>query len=97
MVKTALTYATKLFCTELTFQVGGLSISAKRWGNGAGRRVLALHGWLDNCASFDFLAQELDEVDLVCIDCIGHGRSDFRPHLGAYNVWQDTHLSLIHI
>lgn len=71
--------------------MGGLNISAKRWGNKSGRRVLALHGWLDNCASFDFLAQELDEVDLVCIDCMGHGRSDFRPHLGAYNVWQDTH------
>lgn len=73
-----------------TFKVGELRLTAKRWGNPGGRRVIALHGWLDNCASFDNLAQQLPEFDFICLDCAGHGRSDHRPHFGAYNIWQDV-------
>lgn len=47
---------------------------------GQGPRVLALHGWLDNAASFLPLAPYLDDVELVALDLPGHGRS---PHLGA--------------
>lgn len=45
--------------------------------------VLALHGWLDNAASFDRLAPLLveahPEIDLVALDLPGHGQSDHRP------------------
>lgn len=72
------------------FDVGGLTLSAKRWGVAGGHPVLALHGWLDNAASFDFLAPLLPTCDLVCLDCAGHGRSSQRNFLGAYNIWQDV-------
>lgn len=73
-----------------TFSVGGLRLSAKRWGCPDSTPVLALHGWLDNCASFDFLAPEIAQWDWVCLDGAGHGRSDHRPHLGSYHLWQDV-------
>ncbi|VEU39271.1 unnamed protein product [Pseudo-nitzschia multistriata] len=47
-------------------------------------RILALHGWLDNCRSFYCLAPRLVEklgtrAELVAIDLPGHGRSSHRP------------------
>ena len=76
--------------TECEFELGEMHFAGKRWGNPEGRRVLALHGWLDNSASFDFLAPLLPELDLVCADLAGHGKSDHRCHFGAYNIWQDV-------
>lgn len=76
--------------TFQTFDVGGVTLSAKRWGAQGGHPVLALHGWLDNAASFDLLAPLLPACDLVCLDCAGHGRSGSRNFLGAYNIWQDV-------
>lgn len=73
-----------------TFKVGGLELCAKRWGTQGGHPVLALHGWLDNAASFDLLAPLLPSCDFVSLDCAGHGRSGRRGHLGAYNIWQDV-------
>lgn len=72
------------------FQAGGLRLCAKRWGHSRGLPVLAVHGWLDNCASFDWVAPPLAHRDWVCLDGAGHGRSDHRPHMGSYHLWQDV-------
>jgi pimeloyl-ACP methyl ester carboxylesterase len=55
---------------------GGLA--GLRWNQGAPVRVLALHGWLDNAASFAPLAPFLPGIDLVAIDLPGHGGSAHR-------------------
>ena len=48
-------------------------------------KVLALHGWLDNAASFLPLAPFLDGIELVAIDMPGHGRSAHLPAGADYS------------
>lgn len=74
---------------SVSFALTGLTLSGKRWGKRGGLPVIALHGWLDNAGSFDFLAPQLAELDIVALDLAGHGLSDHRPLASAYNIWLD--------
>lgn len=64
---------------ERIITIPGFSIAAREWGTGGGLPVLATHGWLDNAASFDFLAPLLKGVHVVAIDSPGCGYSSHRP------------------
>lgn len=58
----------------------GLRLAARAWGDASLPKLLALHGWLDNAASFDALAPLLcGHFHIVAIDFPGHGRADWRP------------------
>ena len=57
-----------------------------RCGQEGGRKVLALHGWLDNAASFLPLAHALQDLDLVMIDLPGHGHSAALPAGSEYTM-----------
>jgi pimeloyl-ACP methyl ester carboxylesterase len=63
-------------------------VAALRHGREGAIPVLALHGWLDNAASFEALAGQLGQaVDLVAIDLPGHGHSDWLAEgAQAYNL-----------
>ncbi len=65
---------------ELVFETRYGNIAALQWGAGNTNKVLALHGWLDNAASFWHLAPLLAERDMeiTAIDFPGHGHSDHR-------------------
>lgn len=75
---------------EISFVVDGLRFAAKRWNTGAKFKALAMHGWLDNCASFDLLGPALRDIELVALDSAGHGKSDFRSADGDYLVWAEV-------
>ena len=65
---------------ELTIATPHLRLAAREWGDPALPPLLAIHGWLDNAASFDGLAPLLAEhFHIVALDLPGHGRSQHRP------------------
>ncbi|NNM52506.1 MAG: alpha/beta hydrolase [Pseudomonadales bacterium] len=80
-----------------SLDIPGLHIEGLRWRLGP-RPILALHGWMDNAASFCRLAPLLQGYDIYAIDLAGHGHSgwraaDVRYHLidYAYDVSQVLH------
>lgn len=74
---------------ELCFSVNGMNFAAQEWGDATQLPVLALHGWLDNAASFFALAPRLKNVHIVALDMAGHGKSAHRPGQMAYTYGDD--------
>lgn len=64
---------------EIKIQAGTLQLAARAWGPSDASPVIALHGWLDNAASFDGLAPFLKNVRLIALDLPGHGFSEHLP------------------
>ncbi|WP_104202076.1 alpha/beta hydrolase [Billgrantia saliphila] len=72
--------------------LAGGRLAALAWGEERAPTWLALHGWLDNAASFSRLAPLLVErlgIRLVAIDFAGHGHSAHRE--GDYALWDYCH------
>jgi len=64
---------------------GAGTLRGLRWGRTGNASILALHGWLDNAASFAQLAPLLADADVVAIDLPGHGYSDHLPPGARYH------------
>ncbi|MGH1487627.1 MAG: alpha/beta fold hydrolase [Cellvibrionaceae bacterium] len=75
---------------EREFIFNGFRYVAQCWGEDGGLPVLAVHGWLDNSASFNILAPQLKGVQFVALDLAGHGYSDHRIGLSDYPIWSET-------
>jgi pimeloyl-ACP methyl ester carboxylesterase len=63
---------------ERIITIPGYKIAAKEWGTKDGIPTIALHGWIDNAASFDFLAPLLPDLHILAIDSPGCGLSSHR-------------------
>lgn len=61
-------------------------LAGLRNGRSQAPKLLALHGWLDNAASFVPLAPWLDDFDLVAPDLPGHGASAHLPAAAEYTL-----------
>ena len=72
---------------EVRLRLPHMEVAAHLYGPEDGRPVIALHGWLDNAASFSRLAPMLSGVRIVALDLPGHGLSDHRPPGVSYQLW----------
>ena len=63
---------------EIRIDTGRGTVSALRAGREGAPKLLALHGWLDNAASFLPLLPHLRDFDVVALDFPGHGGSEHR-------------------
>ena len=60
------------------------TLEGLHWYKPGAPKVLCLHGWLDNAASFFPLSSFLKEFDLLALDFAGHGLSSHRPETNQY-------------
>ncbi|MGB7337039.1 MAG: alpha/beta hydrolase [Salaquimonas sp.] len=75
--------------TQRSWTVDGIKLAGQVFGQENGIPILALHGWLDNSASFEVLASAMPEARIVALDLPGHGHSDHRSKDGGYQIWDD--------
>ena len=60
------------------------TLEGLHWSRPGAPKVLCLHGWLDNAASFVPLSSHLKDFDLLALDFAGHGFSSHRPETSHY-------------
>jgi len=70
---------------EKTISCDHFSCQAKVWNDKQLPPILALHGWLDNAASFDCIALLLKNYHIVAVDLPGHGLSPHKPKGERYH------------
>lgn len=82
---------------EINLTTPHLALAGLRWGNPTGIPVLALHGWLDNAASFVPMSPWFADMNIVALDWPGHGRSQHRHPSAHYYITEfmwDIHAAL---
>lgn len=72
---------------DIEINIGRMVFSGQEWGDPDGEPMIALHGWLDNAASFAPMAPFLKGIRLIAVDQAGHGRSDHRSADMDYSIW----------
>ena len=63
---------------EKEFKLNNITLRGLAFGDPQKPMILALHGWLDNAASFVPIAEYLSDYYVIAIDITGHGLSDHR-------------------
>ncbi len=72
---------------EIRLRLPHIDLAAHLYGPEDGQPVIALHGWLDNAATFTRLAPKLKGLRILALDFAGHGYSDHRPVGTQYVIW----------
>jgi pimeloyl-ACP methyl ester carboxylesterase len=72
---------------EIRLNLPHIELAAHLYGPEDGQPVIALHGWLDNAASFSRLAPKLSGVRILALDFAGHGHSAHRAAGAGYQLW----------
>ena len=67
------------------------TLEGLHWSRPGAPKVLCLHGWLDNAASFVPLSPFLKNFDLLALDFAGHGFSSHRPDASHYYVTKNLY------
>ncbi|XP_059491207.1 probable serine hydrolase [Neocloeon triangulifer] len=76
---------------EIKIPVPWGHIAAKWWGPQDKQPVLAIHGWQENCNSFDPLMKILPaDLSVLAIDMPGNGFSSRYPSHGNFHVLEDV-------
>jgi len=73
-------------CEENFIDIPNYRLAGIAWGKESAKPVLALHGWLDNAASFSTLGPLLKGYRVVAVDMPGHGLSDHQDWHGPYHL-----------
>lgn len=71
---------------EKEFKLANITLRGLAFGDPQKPMILALHGWLDNAASFIPLAKYLSDYYVLAVDLTGHGLSDHRGPDSHYNL-----------
>lgn len=67
------------------------TLEGLHWSRPGAPKVLCLHGWLDNAASFVPLSPYLKDFDLLALDFAGHGFSSHRPDSSRYYLTENLY------
>tara|TARA_R110002153_G_scaffold6556_10_gene29999 strand:- start:9838 stop:10677 length:840 start_codon:yes stop_codon:yes gene_type:complete len=71
---------------SLEFPLANITLRGIGYGDPSKPMILALHGWLDNAASFQPIAEYLSDYYIVALDITGHGLSSHRSHGAHYHL-----------
>lgn len=76
---------------EVSFRLSNITLAGLAFGDPQKPLIIALHGWLDNAASFIPLAAYLTDYHVVAIDFAGHGHSTHRSEDCHYQLFDYVH------
>lgn len=83
---------------EIEIRSANMTIRGLSFGDVSKPMILALHGWLDNAASFIPLSKYFSDYHLVALDLPGHGQSSNRSldaHYHFVDFVQDLHRAVL--
>lgn len=75
---------------ERQFQLDELSLHALESGQGRKNVIVALHGWLDNAATFNEIRKHFSDFHFIALDLMGHGMTQHRPASMPYYIWDNV-------